>query len=568
MSNDPREPEADEPINDQEPEAVADEPQDGDEDSGDGRKGRAAAGWMISAGVHGVVLLVAALAVFGSQAILEQDTPPVRVNTIEAPKPPEEKKKPERTLEAQPQIDAATETENPSPTNTLDVPTEVTEREAETDATEPKGREEAMAESETGGSGAFMAIGAGGGSAGMFGNRSGGGRKRAVGTGGGSRGSEGAVEASLRWFKRHQSPDGKWDAVKYPDNCTEGAKCEPGTYSQYAKGENNVHAAMTGYALLCYLGAGYDHKTPNKYKSVVKKGLDYLLTTQKPDGMFGERNYEHPVGVMALAEAYAMTGDPALRGPAQKGVDMILARQNRGAGGKEYDRLGWDYTTPTKRNDNSITGWNIMALKSALAGGLNIGGGMDGAKVWLEQAWRASNENLAGTFKAWKDITPYDQSRFSYVWNTGDTGIILKENHEWSATQPASAHSGRSLESVGLVCGVFLGRTSGDTMIESLANTVMQYQVPTKYPCNTYYMYYNTMAIFQVGGDRWTKWNATVRDMLVNAQRKTDDCFDGSWDWKGTVFPGSDTGRVLSTAYNTLCLEVYYRYAQVKKMKH
>jgi hypothetical protein len=51
--------------------------------------------------------------------------------------------------------------------------------------------------------------------------------------------------------------------------------------------------------------------------------------------------------------------------------------------------------------------------------------------------------------------------------------------------------------------------------------------------------------------------------MLVNAQRKGEGCFDGSWNWEGTKFHGNTHGRILSTCYCCLCLEVYYRYKQV-----
>jgi hypothetical protein len=286
---------------------------------------------------------------------------------------------------------------------------------------------------------------------------------------------------------------------------------------------------------------------------VVKKGLDWLVSVQQPNGYFGVRNYENAVVTMALCEAYAMTGDPALKVPAQKGVDMILAQQNHADGKNAADDqgygngFGWDYQGPDLRNDSSVTGWQIMALKSALAGQLNVGNGMEGAKRWLETVWKATN-------KDWAKLDPYqDESRFPYTYMTDSAAVDLPPGPEWL----------HDLSCVGAVCAVFLGHHAGDTMLETLANYAVNHQTPTAYPCNTYYMYYNTLAVFQIGGDNWKKWNSSVRDLLVNGQRRSQDCFDGSWDFQGTMFPMEQCGRILSTAYCCLCLEVYYRYAQV-----
>jgi hypothetical protein len=75
-----------------------------------------------------------------------------------------------------------------------------------------------------------------------------------------------------------------------------------------------------------------------------------------------------------------------------------------------------------------------------------------------------------------------------------------------------------------------------------------------------YYWYYGTMAMFQVGGDAWSRWNKALREAVVPHQRG-DGNFDGSWDPVGPW--GADGGRVYSTAMMTLCMEVYYRYARV-----
>jgi hypothetical protein len=520
----------------------------------------AVSGWGISLALHAIILLILATIVIAQQII---DPAPTRMARIDPPPKPPETPREIKTLEkTKPvEIDAEVVTENPVVTQ-LDVPvTEVAVETLEvTEVNAAKGREEAVSDSERGGAGAFSGLGAGGGGSGMMGNRFGSGKKRALGKFGGSHATENAVDAALRWFKRHQSPNGQWDVDGYPANCTEpGAKCEPGTAHRETNGDGDV--ACSGYAVLAFLGAGYDHVNENKFRSVVQNGLNYLVSVQNPDGSFGKanRNYENGVATMALAEAYAMTMDEKLRAPAQKAVDYLLSVQNGsgGAGGDSYGGLGWDYTKPTKRHDSSVTGWVVMALKSAKAGGLNVGNGMTGAKNWFEKTWNTTNEKK-------KPSDPYkDRSVFPYVWNE-DKGA---PQQGWDADKtPMGPRT-----AIGLCVGVFLGHGAGDIMMETMANDVLAraidenqagYQI-SKFPLNTYYLYYNTLGVFQVGGERWKKWNAVASKTLVDSQRKEAGCFDGSWDFEGSQFHGFETGRLLSTAYCALSLEVYYRYAQV-----
>lgn len=519
-----------------------------DQDDGDRETVAAVSGWGISIAMHALVLLLLAFVVIAGRLL---DEPvPIRPAIIDPPPPPPEEEKVRDLTEVDITIEADVEVETPV-VHQLEVEVEEisTEDEEISEVAEAKGREEAVSSSETGGSGAFMAIGAGGGAAGAFGNRSGGGRRRALGAFGGSRASESAVDAALRWFARHQSPNGMWSVTEHPVNCDlPGAKSEPGTDRTGADGD----AASTGYAVLAFLGAGYDHRTPNRFRRTVQQGLDWIVANQLNSGGWGrDRNYENGIVAMAIAEAFAMTQDPALREPAQKAINHLLARQIDAGGA--YGGLGWDYTTSDSRNDSSVSGWVVMALKSAEAGGLDIGSGMEGARTYLERAWNAGNNNGQGI------TDPYShRSGFPYTWNSQSNAVARMDR-----------------TAIGLCMGVFLGKGEGNIMMESMANDVMArafesrdayYQVQN-WPVNTYYLYYNTLGIFQVGGERWQRWNAAVRDLLVENQRRSDDCLDGSWDWNGTQFHGHRIGRLVSTAYSALSLQVYYRYVPINQQR-
>ena len=72
-----------------------------------------------------------------------------------------------------------------------------------------------------------------------------------------------------------------------------------------------------------------------------------------------------------------------------------------------------------------------------------------------------------------------------------------------------------------------------------------------------YYWYYGTLAMYQLQGDHWKRWNDALTRQLLTAQSAAGDNA-GSWDPKAPW--GTYGGRVFSTALSTLCLEVYYRF--------
>ena len=154
--------------------------------------------------------------------------------------------------------------------------------------------------------------------------RSGGNRKGLALRNGGSKESEAAVDAALVWFAAHQAVDGSWSTDMMDKPCN--GQCRHGTVDI----GKPKRIAATGLALLCFLGAGHTHKEGD-YKDVVYKAINFLTNAIKssspnvrdfrPTGRFLDDNseyemYEHGIAVLAMCEAYEMTGDSILRSPA------------------------------------------------------------------------------------------------------------------------------------------------------------------------------------------------------------------------------------------------------------
>lgn len=496
---------------------------------------RQIAGWLMSIGIHSVLLLIMSCIIF--MRPLEVEEPPIRITTIE---PPEMVEDPDDPVELEPvevHIEIESEVESEVVADLDIVVEDVVMTEDNTEETaDVKGREEAVSDSEMG-SVAFMnAIGAGGGAKGAFGRITGGDKRKLTdGYGPNARRVQEAIDLTLMWLRKHQSENGMWDSDEYFANCKDDMQCERGND---VKGADE---ALTGYALLCFLGAGYDHRTPSKYKETVQKGIDWILENQKANGLIGSRNYEHAVSTMALVEAFAMTNDPKLKDPAQKGIDILLDRQAK----TDNYPLGWNYVNGTlTRHDSSVSGWCVMALKSAKTAGLNVGDGIIGSKEWVEGAWKAANTK-------WEELDPYGESKFPYTWNS-TTDEIKRDN----------------ISFVGALCSVFLS-SRGDMCNTMMNDATKRYFDTGLYKKNSYSLYYSSLASFMVGGDNWkNKWGHPETGYikwLLGGLVKDNTCYRGTWHHDPENWHGSETSPVLLHCYKTLALQVAIRYERIRK---
>jgi hypothetical protein len=338
---------------------------------------------------------------------------------------------------------------------------------------------------------------------------------------GGTETSERSVEASLQWLARVQNPNGNWSAKAF--GAGQVKIDENGVDRDYAG--RDADSGVTALAVLAFLGAGYTHEE-GKYADNVDRALRWLIAQQKSDGNLGAdaghfaMNYCHAIATYAIAEAYGMQNDPTsntmLREPLLRGVRYVLQNQNPDG--------GWRYLKGQK-SDISMSGWHLMALKSAEIAGVNI---PRSAKAEVVAFLKARSLGTYGGLAGYREELPP------------------------SASMTAEA----------MFCKQMLGMRRDNAASREAAEYLLA-RLPTRETFNEYYWYYGTLAMYQFGGDGWNSWNGAIRDLLISVQR-TDGDYAGSWDPIGPwALYG---GRIYSTALSTLCLEVYYRFLPLYQM--
>ncbi len=369
--------------------------------------------------------------------------------------------------------------------------------------------------------------------------------------------SEAAVQAALRWLAAAQSADGSWNAAQH------GAGEERFVLGESRHGTGDkADTGVSGLALLAFLSGGHTHQH-GEYQANVENGVKYLLRAQMPSGdlsgpkqlgndwnVLNARMYCHSIATLALAEAYAMTRDAALRDGLLRAVQYSINAQDVRGG-------GWRYK-PRDPGDLSQFGWQAMALRSVERSGIQIPGEVKrrmqrfldscaagqygGLATYRPRAGRPSDTMTAEAL-ACRLLLDYPLSPAAQQEATSLLMLHLPKPKQLGSER--SAVNGLGVSRLGAsrqgseAGGPVADRTAGDD-------------------ANVYYWYYATLALFQLQDENWRAWNQAMKARLLSAQVPSYGLEPGSWD-PDTLWAGYG-GRIYSTAMSCLCLEVYYRY--------
>jgi hypothetical protein len=295
-----------------------------------------------------------------------------------------------------------------------------------------------------------------------------------------------AIDKGLAWLAKNQQPDGSF------------------------AGNHGKTSAAPALAGMAFLSKGY---TPGlgPYGERINHCIDNVLRhEQKPDGYLSGpasgNMYAHCICTLFLSEASGMV-DPVR----QKKIDdllpravLIILKAQQVKKGQPVQQGGWRYTPQATDSDLSLTGWAIMALRSAKLNGAEIPDSAIAGAVQFVLKCRN-----AGGF-------------FQYQPNGGG--------------QPAA------MTGVAVLCLSLCGQHENEALPKAgvwlLANVA---QARSGHPY--YSEYYCAQAMFQLGGSYWEKWADAMYPRILQAQAG-----DGSWESAG-----------YATAMSILAVTVSYR---------
>lgn len=270
---------------------------------------------------------------------------------------------------------------------------------------------------------------------------------------------------------------------------------------------SSAQPGVTGLTVMAFLSKGH---VPGggKYGDELNAAIDYVISCQRSDGLVaggpGGRQfngktamYNHAIAGLVLSQAYGMVDRERADMIAEvipKALAFTRKRQTLRKSYKEEEG-GWRYFYErTPESDLSVTGWQIMFMRSAKNAGFDVPEAhIDAALSYVHSCW----DERQGVF--YYRRTPGDQR-----WSRGMCGVGII----------SLAMGGEHKSDIAKRAGRFI-----------LNNSFHQYGDRVGGGERWFYSAYTcSQAMSQLGGEYWARFYPTLVETVLATQRP-----DGSW---------------------------------------
>jgi|ERR1035441_7326611 hypothetical protein len=305
---------------------------------------------------------------------------------------------------------------------------------------------------------------------------------------------EEAVDRALAWIASKQAADGTFPTLP------------------------QAQPAITSLCVLAFLSRGHQPGL-GPYGAVMEKGIDFVISCQRPDGLFSYQLpeathvddgashaavYNHAIAGLMLGEVYGhVTGPRAgeVKRAMEKALQFTRELQTHpkayagDKGGWRYLRLRWN--SMTADSDLSVTAWQLMFLRSAR-----------NAEFGVPQQY--IDEAMEFVHRCWKE----KEGVFYYAIDGSGPGDIRSGRGMVAAGIVSLALAGEHQSPIELAAGDWLlshpYRYFGETI--GIADRFF------------YGAYYTSQAAAQLGGRYWEGIFPPLAAAMLSAQSP-----DGSW---------------------------------------
>lgn len=330
-----------------------------------------------------------------------------------------------------------------------------------------------------------------------------------------------SVDQALEWLITQQNPNGS-----FPTQQTG----QPG---------------VTGLCLMAFLAQGHI-PDEGRYGTELKQALDYIVSCQKRNGLlasvapnelrmrrdvdhrFGYTvPYNHAIAGLVLSESYAMVGTDTtetIEPVIEKALQASFEMQDWPKGRSE-DQGGWRYLDKWEHIDSdlSITGWQLMFLRSAKNAGF---------EVEEERIHRSIGYVRRCFLKGEGTFTYKSGHRDRYTRGMAGAGIL------------ALAHSGMHNTPEAQNAGAWLLK-AGFERYNAAGRLVGRHRQDDRY---FYGLLTSSQAMYQLGDRYWREFFPPMAKVLINGQNP-----NGSWDGERHQSDGQ-FGNAYTTAIGVLAL--------------